>query len=78
LIRLHRQSPNGIITGQFHCEIPSGTNTNSVLVINIGMSTYRIVSIVIQVVMPHSFQWISRCLSILLVIVITLLGRSMC
>ena len=37
LIRLNRQSDNGVITGQFRCEIPSGTSTDSVLSINIGM-----------------------------------------
>ena len=37
LIRLNRQSQNGVITGQFRCEIPSGTTTDSVLFINIGM-----------------------------------------
>ena len=37
LIRLNRQSENGVIIGQFRCEIPSGTSTNSMLFINIGM-----------------------------------------
>ena len=37
LISLHRQSVNGVITGQFRCDIPSGTDTNSMLFINIGM-----------------------------------------
>ena len=36
LIRLNRQS-NGILTGQFRCEIPSSIDANSVLYINIGM-----------------------------------------
>ena len=35
LIRLNRQS-NGILTGQFRCEIPSSVDANSVLYINIG------------------------------------------
>ena len=35
LIRLNRQS-NGILTGQFRCEIPSSIDANSVLYINIG------------------------------------------
>ena len=41
LIRLNRQL-NGAITGQFRCEIPTGTDTtapNSMLFINIGMQT---------------------------------------
>ena len=37
LIRLNRQSPNGVTTGRFRCEIPSGTTTDSVLFINVGM-----------------------------------------
>ena len=37
LISLHRQSENGVITGQFRCDIPSGTDTNSMLFIKIGM-----------------------------------------
>ena len=37
LIRLNRQSENGVVTGRFRCEIPSGTITDSVLLINIGM-----------------------------------------
>ena len=37
LIRLNRQSENGVITGQFRCDIPSGTSTNSMLFINVGM-----------------------------------------
>ena len=36
LIRLNRQSQNGVITGQFHCEIPLSTNINSILYVNIG------------------------------------------
>ena len=37
LIRLNRQSPNGVITGQFRCEIPPSTTTTvSVIYINIG------------------------------------------
>ena len=33
LIRLNRQSPAGVLTGKFRCEIPAGSNT---LMINIG------------------------------------------
>ena len=38
LIRLNRQS-NGILTGQFRCEIPSSIDVNTVLYINIGTNT---------------------------------------
>jgi hypothetical protein len=37
LIHLNRESENGALIGQFRCEIPSGTYTDSVLFINIGM-----------------------------------------
>ena len=35
--RLNRQSENGVATGRFHCDIPSGTITDSMLFINIGV-----------------------------------------
>ena len=37
LIRLNRQSPDGVITGQFRCEIPNVSGTMVNLFINIGM-----------------------------------------
>jgi hypothetical protein len=44
-IRLNRQSENGVLTGQFTCEIPTGYYTTSVLYINIGIRTTSIPSI---------------------------------
>jgi hypothetical protein len=41
-ISLNRQSENGILTGQFSCEIPSGYYTISMLYINIGISIVSI------------------------------------
>ena len=46
MIRLNRQSENGVLTGQFSCEIPTAIirngyyHTTSVLYINIGIILY--------------------------------------
>ena len=48
LICLNRQS-NGVLTGQFRCEIPSSVHDNSVLYINMGayVKSYNFTSITI-------------------------------